>query len=431
MLRISRPDVKSDEYQDFGSDRFFKLPIPKYLDLLGVEPNRAQIALFNALNNPSYRFIVACYARRVGKTYAANIAAQIISLIPGSNILIISPDYSLSTISWDLQRMLIRKFDLEVDKNNQKERVIVLSNGSSVRMAAVSRVDSAVGRSYDFILFDEAAICTNGEEAFNIQLRPTLDKPTAKAVFISTPRGNNNYFKKFFDRGYSDDFPNWVSLHADWKENPRASEEDILAAKAEMSTAEFRQEYYAEFRVFEGKIWDYDIEHCCYEFDYKTFKTYDVIMGIDLGFRDPTAVCVVVYNYDDEKYYIVDEYWSRERSTAAHAAEVRRLEDLYSVSNIFVDSANAQTRFDWAMDYDIATTGAKKGNDSVVASIAYCGNIIEANRLIVHPRCRQTLHALDQYQWEETTNKKKEAPKDNLASHMADAIRYALYTFVP
>jgi len=68
-------------------------------------------------------------------------------------------------------------------------------------MGSLSTVDSCVGRSYDLIIFDEAAL-GNGEEAFNVALRPTLDRPGAKAIFISTPRGRANWFSKFFDRGF-------------------------------------------------------------------------------------------------------------------------------------------------------------------------------------------------------------------------------------
>ena len=37
--------------------------------------------------------------------------------------------------------------------------------------------------------------------------------------------------------------------------------------------------------------------------------------------------------------------------------------------------------------------------------------------------------ALDQYQWDPNPNLMKEKPKHDMASHMADALRYALYTF--
>ena len=198
MIKVSRADIVYDKLVEYQQEtRFLKLPVGPYMDLLGITPLRPQIAIINAINNPKYRFVVAAVSRRLGKTYIANIIGQLVSLVPGSNILIMSPNYSLSQISFDLQRGLIKHFDLEVVKDNAKDKIIELSNGSTIRMGSVNMVDSSVGRSYDLIIFDEAALA-EGKDAFNVALRPTLDKDNSKALFISTPRGRNNWFAEFF-----------------------------------------------------------------------------------------------------------------------------------------------------------------------------------------------------------------------------------------
>jgi len=246
-VQISRLDIRDDEILELRSEtRFLKLPVDPYLDLLGVTPLPSQKAIINAINNPKYRFVCAAVSRRQGKTYIANIIGQLVSLVPGSNILIMSPNYSLSQISFDLQRNLIKHFDLEVAKDNAKDKVIELTNGSTIRMGSVNMVDSCVGRSYDLIIFDEAALA-DGRDAFNVALRPTLDKENSKAIFISTPRGRNNWFAEFFDRGFDSEFPEWASIRATYKDNPRMSESDIAEARKSMSDAEFRQEYEADF----------------------------------------------------------------------------------------------------------------------------------------------------------------------------------------
>jgi phage terminase large subunit-like protein len=187
-VEVSRQDIITDKLVKFQSEtRFLKLPASSYLELLGISPLPSQKAIINAVNNPKYRFVVAAISRRQGKTYIANIIGQIVALIPNSNILIMSPNYSLSQISFDLQRTLIKHFDLEVTRDNAKDKIIELANGSSIRMGSVNQVDSCVGRSYDLIIFDEAALA-DGEEAFNVALRPTLDKDNSKALFISPPR---------------------------------------------------------------------------------------------------------------------------------------------------------------------------------------------------------------------------------------------------
>ena len=405
--------------------RFIKLPIEGYLDLLGIEPNSSQTAIINAINNPKYRFVCAAVSRRQGKTYISNIIGQLVCLVPGSNVLLMSPNYSLSQISFDLQRNLIKHFDLEVTRDNAKDKVIELSNGSTIRMGSINQVDSVVGRSYDLIIFDEAAL-TDGRDAFNVALRPTLDKENSKAIFISTPRGRNNYFAEFYYRGFSEEFPEWCSIKATYHENPRVSEQDIIEAKKTMSEAEFNQEYMADFNVFEGQIWRFNHEECVSDLSEFDTSRMDVFAGLDVGYKDPTALCVVAYDWDNEKYYILDEYYNSERTTEQHAKEIQKLIRKWNIDYIYIDSAAQQTRYDFAQNYDISTLNAKK---SVLDGIGQVAGVVDNDQLIVDQKCTETLMALDQYQWDPNPNLLKVKPKHDMASHMADAIRYALYSF--
>ena len=425
-IQVSRADITGDALLNLQSEtRFLKLPVDPYLELLGITPLSSQIAIINAINNPKYRFVCAAVSRRQGKTYIANIIGQLVSLVPNSNILIMSPNYSLSQISFDLQRNLIKHFDLEVRKDNAKDKVIELSNGSTVRMGSVNQVDSCVGRSYDLIIFDEAALA-DGRDAFNVALRPTLDKDNSKAIFISTPRGRNNWFAEFFDRGFNDEFPEWCSIRATYRDNPRMSEMDIKEARKSMSEAEFKQEYEADFNTYEGQIWNFNHETCIANNEALDTSNMDVFAGLDVGYRDPTAFCVIGYDWDEEQYYVLDEYLDAEKTTEQHAVEIKHRMEKWNIDFIYIDSAAQQTRYDFALQYDISTVNAKK---SVLDGIAYVAGIVDNDKLFVDQRCAETLSCLDQYQWDPNPNLAKEKPKHNRASHMADALRYALYSF--
>ena len=357
--------------------------------------------------------------------------------MPGMTVLIISPDYSLSSISWDLQRQLLDKFDIERVRDNAKDRIIELTNGSMIKIASVSRVDSAVGRSYDLIIFDEAALNDAGGQAFNIALRPTLDKPSSKCLFISTPRGDN-WFREFFDRGFAD-APGWLSIHADYRENPRASEADIEEARRTMSHAEFEQEYEANFVTFEGQVWAFNNE--CIEDKTALINRicrdparYELISGLDLGFRDQTAMVVLLVETDEDglnKYFLIDEYVAVHRSTERHAEEIAERVDMFDLDWIFVDAAAAQTRYDLAATYDISTVAAIK---SVQDGIGAVGAIIDHDRLVIHEECVESIYAVRNYKWKGIVEGgawsiENQKPEHNRASHCADAIRYAIYTY--
>lgn len=433
MLTISRDDVDRDSITEFDVvDRFIKLPIIPYLKLLpapvGLEGtvydnlNKAQIALINAVNNPKYRFICAALARRLGKTYMANIIGQLVSLIPGFNVLVISPNFGLSSISFELQRSFVAEFDIEVAKNNLKDKVIELENGSTIRMGSTNTVDSCVGRSYQLIIFDECAL-SEAENAFNVSLRPTLDRPNSKAIFISTPRGKGNWFSKFWNRGFSSDYPEWISLHADYSENPRMREADVEEARRSMSKAEFEQEYMASFTSFEGQIYHYDSTLTT---EYVLGDGHEMFAGLDPGYKDPTAFVVIVYKPIEDTYHITDEYLEANVVTANHAEVLAEMQRKHGIDSIFIDAAAAQFAADLAYTYDIATI---KGKKAVLEGIAFLQTIIEQGRLSVSPHCVHTLAMLDQYRWDVLGKGTREKPVHDKYSHIADALRYAIYTF--
>jgi len=430
MLVVSRP-VECEELVEYpAQSRFIKLPIQNYLKLLTVggesvynQLNRPQIALINAVNDPKYRFICAALSRRLGKTFIANVIGQLITLIPKCNVLIMSPNYTLSSISFELQRGFIKHFDLEVARDNAKDKVIELENGSTIRMGSLSTVDSAVGRSYDLIIFDEAALGRDGEAAFNVSLRPTLDRPGAKAIFISTPRGKNNWFSTFWNRGFDSAYPEWISLQADYLENPRMQASDVAEARRSMSKQEFEQEYMASFSSFEGQIYqlkseqirDFEIEDGC-----------EFFAGLDPGYRDPTAFVVVAYLANQDKFWIVDEYLEAEATTKTHAERFQQLIDRWGIDAIFIDSAGAQFASDLAYQYNIATIRGKK---QVLEGIAYLQTLVEQDRILVDPRCKHTMAMFDQYQWNKSEQLIQEKPLHDIHSHIADALRYAIYTY--
>lgn len=419
---ISRLDVSSTELTKFSDkDRFIKLPIENYFKLINWDTVPPQTALVNAVQNPKYRFIVAVLNRRTGKTWVSNIIGHLVTLIPGSQILIIAPNYALASVSWEIQKTLLKMFDIELAKSNAKDKVIELKNGSVIRIGSVPQVDSVVGRSYDLIIFDEAALNNDGADAFNIALAPTLDKPNSKAIFISTPRGKN-WFHEFYERGFDDKHPRWVSLKSTWKDNPRTNEEIIRDAKSTMSKAEFGQEYECDFISLEGQIYSLNKDNIV-KVDLSKVKVLDVIAGLDLGYRDPTALVVIAT--DGYNFYIVDEFLDNLNTTSQYAKELKPILEKWGVDFTYIDSANQQQKFDLAYDYDINTINAKK---SILDGISYVGSIIDNDRLFIDESCRHTIDCLQNYRWDGREGLVKEKPIHDKYSHMADAIRYALYS---
>lgn len=200
------------------------------------------------------------------------------------------------------------------------------------------------------------------------------------------------------------------------------SEEDVQEARNSMPAAEFAQEYLASFTVFSGQIYHFPQENI------KEFAggRYEAFAGLDPGYKDPTAYIVLTYDPDLGTYHVVDEYLSSKATTAEHAAVIKEFDYKWDVDAKFIDYAAAQFGADLAHDHDITTIRAKK---DILPGIAYVQTLIEQKKLFVAPHCTNTLAMLDQYRWDPNALS-KEKPLHDEYSHMADALRYALYTIV-
>ena len=431
-MKVSR-DVETKFIVDIPiEERFFKLPVENFLNVINVTPTEPQIAIINAINDPRFTRIVACLSRRNGKSFVCyNVLALLKLLEPGSSVLVMSPNYSIGNIAISAIHKLIKDFGLDVDKDNSKDKEIEFSNGSFLKIGSVNQADSVVGRSYDLIIYEESAIASKGGESFNIQTSPMLDKPNSKAIFISTPRGDN-WFRTFYDLGFNPDpsLFNWVSIHATWRDNPRVPESVIEQARKVNSDAYFRQEYEADFSTFEGRIYtSFNTEKHVFDttnLDFTDTRRFEIISGIDMGFTDLTVMVVIAYDLIDDKFYIIDEYSDNRQTTEVYASNFQALISAYGIMINFIDSAAAQTKCDLAMQYDITAVNAKK---SKVDGIEYVHSLINQDKLLVNYKCSEVLYGLQNYAWDTREGLTKPTPIHDRASHSMDALRYGLYTY--
>lgn len=425
-ITVSRSDINLYSVDDRNiNDRFYMLPVENYLTECGVTPRPAQIPVLNALNDPKYRFIVCPLARRSGKSFIAYEMGFLKALEPNTNILIMSADYSLCGIGWNHIVKLIAKFGIETDKMNAKDREIYMKNGSMIKLGSVGKAGSCVGRSYDLIIFDECALHPKGGDAFQVELLPTLDKPLSKCLFISTPRGKNWYYE-FFMRGFDEDKPEWVSVHATVYANPDMAPQLIATARRDNTKAYFEQEYMASFEVAVGQIYgEFDDDNIAdlsrMDFPYAEFET---IYGLDFGFKDPDAVVCFKRHMDTGLVYLVAGFEESGTTTDVLADNIHKLVHERGDPDMFyADSAAAQSRQDLAVLYDIATMPAKK---DVLAGINYVGSLIAKKQLIVDESLTDIIWAFKNYFWKVDSDVAK--PEHNEASHYMDAVRYALYS---
>ena len=400
---------------------YFRLPIDKLLEKLPrpVEFNESQQAMIDGLNEN--RFFVHIAGRRTGKSYGAAILAFAKLLEPGQQVMVVAPNFSLSSIIWDYVTDLIRQMEIEVEKFNQKDKVVKLINGSIFRLLSANNRDSLVGRAANLLIVDEAAIIPN-DEYFTRDLRPALSTfKDSRCLWISTPRGKGNYLYDYFLRGDDPNFEEWGSAKFSWRANPLLSEKDVEEARKAMTKALYLQEYECEWTTTESQIFD-AINEEKHVIDCADQSYSEVIAGLDVGYRDENVF--VVIGCSDDTYYILDEYISKESTTSELAAVITEKINQWGIESIYIDSAAQQVKADFAYDFDIYCENAIK---SVNDGISFLQSLIENDKLHFDTEgATHTYAAMSAYSWNQNTDIPK--PIHNWASHPCDAVRYGIYT---
>lgn len=416
------------------TNNYFKVPVDKLVSRLPdkygfKELNISQQAMMDGLSTK--RNWVHISARRTGKSSGAAVLALAKLLEPNQQVIVVAPDFNLSSIIWDFTTELIEAFNIETKRFNLKDRVVKLVNDSTLRLLSANNRSSLVGRAANLLIVDEAALIPD-DEYFTRDLRPALSTfPDSRALFISTPRGKENYLYNYYLRGQDESFPEWGSGLFPWHANPRLTQEDIEQARRAIPESLFRQEYYCEWATFEGQIYKLDENDHLKDLTSESapFKItpgdsrFTFIAGLDMGYRDATAF--VVLATDGSTWFVVDEYIAEEGTTSQHAEVIKSMVELWDIENIFIDSAAQQTKADLVYDYDIACENAIK---SVNDGIAHVQSLIEQDKIIFDMGSAvYSFKSMTAYRWNSRTEKSK--PLHDWTSHCCDAIRYAIYTY--
>lgn len=408
---------------------YFKVPVEKLAAKLPpkfgfTEFNPSQKAMLQGLEDN--RFWVHISARRTGKSSAASVLALAKLLEPNQQVLVVAPDYNLSSIIWDYTTELIQVFGIETKRLNLKDRVVRLVNDSTFRLLSANNRSSLVGRAAHLLIVDEAAIIPD-DEYFTRDLRPALSTyEGSRALFISTPRGKQNYLYEYYTRGDNETYDEWGSGLYPWHVNPALKEADIEEAKKTLPPTIFNQEYYCDWVSFEGQI--YKVEDKIHLVDSSKYiepkdNRYTFIGGLDIGFRDDTAFVIVAA--DGTNYFVVDEYVASEGTTSSHAEIIQGMVEHWGVENIYIDSAAAQTKADLAYDYDIFCENAVK---SVNDGISFLQVLVENGNLLFDiENSERTYASVNGYRW--NTKGEKAKPLHDWTSHCCDALRYAIYSY--
>jgi predicted phage terminase large subunit-like protein len=126
-----------------------------------------------------------------------------------------------------------------------------LVNGRRVCIKGSDRPDTLRGVGLSYVVLDEFAFMK--EEVWDLIIRPALTRAEGGALFIGTPDGKNHFWN-LYQRGLSENSAEWKSWHFPSSDNPYLPKSEIDAARVEMSTERYKQEYEASFEGGAGVL---------------------------------------------------------------------------------------------------------------------------------------------------------------------------------
>ena len=210
------------------------------------------------------RFRIVGCGRRWGKTEMSAHEALRRLGEPETLVWWVAPTYDIADIGFDAVVDVIPDPLMDGEPKKTKPKAIDLTNGSHISFRSADREDSLRGEGLDLLILDEAAMVD--DRAWQKELRPTLSDTLGDMIAISTPKGRNWFFE-WFERGNSEDDADVASWQSPTFDNPHIPDEEIEAAKRELPSHVFEQEYLAEFKEESGGVFT-ELGDCLFTADY-------------------------------------------------------------------------------------------------------------------------------------------------------------------
>ncbi len=218
----------------------------KQMQTKTVIPHPAQVPVLKS----NARFKVMNCGRRWGKTL---IAAKILvakAREPNKMLWWCSPTYKITKRGYaEILRQLpdgVLRKEAPPDSNFDAGRSVILyfKNGTKMEFYSAERPEGMLGAGVDYVVLDEAAIMPM--RIWNQIISPTLMDNKGGALMISTPRGNN-WFYRCWQKGQDPQEPLWESWTFTTQDNPTLPEGEADRMAADMPRLEADQEIYAKF----------------------------------------------------------------------------------------------------------------------------------------------------------------------------------------
>ena len=251
------------------------------IELPALHPGQREIVLNDA------RFKVLACGRRWGKTRLGALLCLSTAMRKG-RAWWVAPSYKMAAVGWRLVTQLAQQ--VPGATIHKADQMIQIPGGGTVQVRSADNPQSLRGEGLDGLVMDECAFTM--EAAWTEALRPALSDRLGWALFISTPKGRN-WFWRAFVRG-QEGGEEWKSWQFPTVTNPYISPSEVEAARLSLPERIFRQEYLAEFIDDAGGVFRHVVDAATATLQSAPTAGHQYAMGVDWGKHNDYTVITVL-----------------------------------------------------------------------------------------------------------------------------------------
>jgi len=394
---------------------------------LGYTPRKQ----FEAFHARRQRWAVIVAHRRAGKTVAC-----IHDLVDGAlrckkknpRFVYLAPFYrQAKDVAWQILKDIVRPL-ADVAVINESELRVDIGD-KRVRLYGSDNFEAIRGIYADGIVLDEYG--DMDPRAWPSVIRPTLADRNGWAVFIGTPKGENDFFEKYSD---AVDDPDWYTTMLKGSETGIIHKAELVEMRKAMTLEQFNAEIECSFQAaIIGSFFGGDLEQA--EKDGRITGVpveteLDVNTAWDLGVSDTTVIWA--YQLVGREIHLINHYEASGEGLGHYAGVLHGWRDDlgYRYGSHFLpfdvevrELGTGKSRLETLRELGIKV--------SVAPKLPVADGINAVRRILSRcwfdkDKCADELRALRQYRTEYDDKRKvfRNTPLHDWASNSADAFRY-------
>lgn len=214
-----------------------------------ISLSKSQKEVYDLVHNDDYKYYTVVFSRQSGKSTLMMVLCIEWLFGKGNSIAYVCRTRLLGeTLYGEIVKVIPKD---KLTKTNGSSLCIETVTGSKLQFFSAEQGNALRGQTFTHMINDEFSFHKqeqpDGTKLWYDIMSPTLKVRGKKCLFVGTPLGKNNILYEMYQRGLSDDFPDYVSILKNIYDDGFITPEEIEKTKRDIPEISFRQEYLCEW----------------------------------------------------------------------------------------------------------------------------------------------------------------------------------------